>query len=719
MRALDVLTRAGKPAAFATRAPRTWAVAVVAMTSIETFAQPVADDGVRAAARVAALASGLDSLARVPVPGPDLRDVLNPGPAAKTALVELGKALFWDTQAGSDGQACASCHFHAGADSRARNQLSPGLRAVPADLLFGNNLLGVPGFPQLQPDDILGAVNFPLHVLKDPEESNFSLREVLRDTNDVVSSMGVFPALFTGIMEGVPFDGGDAFLDPTFNRDTPSANTVDRNVRRVEPRNTPTVFNAVFNHSNFWDGRAHFLFNGVSVIGPLDPGAAIWVASANGKVSKKTIRLPFSSLASQAVGPPTSDLEMSFFNRPFPMVGRKLLSLTPLGRQVVDPTDSVLGPLANRSGTGLTTSYAALIKAAFQSKLWRGENVVLDSVGVTTQMEANFTLFWGLAIQAYEQLLVSDAAPFDAFMEGVNGALTPEQIQGLLVFLNRGARGNVPEVEEAIRRFQHANGGIVIGAGNCVSCHGGAAFSDATFPALAEPSGELELIEIEDTSVLIDGLLAVSTAQGLLDNGFSNIGVRPTRDDLGRGGTEDGFPLAFSRQLFTHPQLLAGTVQEAPCKIGKGPSALPPCPAGTGDPLADGLLVDGAFKIPTLRNVELTGPFFHNGGQATLGQVIEFYDRQGDFGDVNIGELDRNLVFIDLDDTDEDPLVEFLLSLTDERVRIQAKPFDHPQLVVPNGGTLANEVNLVVPAVGAAGDANHPLDTFLGLPHAD
>ena len=29
----------------------------------------------------------------------------------QTALVQLGKLLFWDTQAGSDGQSCASCHF--------------------------------------------------------------------------------------------------------------------------------------------------------------------------------------------------------------------------------------------------------------------------------------------------------------------------------------------------------------------------------------------------------------------------------------------------------------------------------------------------------------------------------------------------------------------------------------------------------------------------------
>jgi len=41
----------------------------------------------------------------------------------------------------------------------------------------------------------------------------------------------------------------------------------------------------------------------------------------------------------------------------------------------------------------------------------------------------------------------------------------------------------------------------------------------------------------------------------------------------------------------------------------------------------------GRFKVPTLRNVELLGPFYHNGGQATLRQVIDFYNRGGDFPD--------------------------------------------------------------------------------------
>ncbi len=108
------------------------------------------------------------------------------------------------------------------------------------------------------------------------------------------------------------------------------------------------------------------------------------------------------------------------------------------------------------------------------------------------------------------------------------------------------------------------------------------------------------------------------------------------------------------------------------------------------------------------------------GGQGrNLAQVVEFYDRQSDFGDVNIEFLDSDLVFILLDEDDDEPLIEFLLALTDERVRQEQAPFDHPELWVPNGGTFANEQPLVeVPAVGAGGRPAAglpPLDTFLGL----
>src|SRR4051794_19238266 len=60
----------------------------------------------------------------------------------ETALLKLGKALFWDMQLGSDGiQACGSCHFKAGADNRSKHQVSPGLNHQPAaDKFFGNCL---------------------------------------------------------------------------------------------------------------------------------------------------------------------------------------------------------------------------------------------------------------------------------------------------------------------------------------------------------------------------------------------------------------------------------------------------------------------------------------------------------------------------------------------------------------------------------------------------
>src|SRR5262249_13405895 len=58
----------------------------------------------------------------------------------------------------------------------------------------------------------------------------------------------------------------------------------------------------------------------------------------------------------------------------------------------------------------------------------------------------------------------------------------------------------------------------------------------------------------------------------------------------------------------------------------------------SGQPASSGLspatsprdATDGSFKVPILRNVGLTPPYFHNGGQATLHDVVRFYNRGGD-----------------------------------------------------------------------------------------
>lgn len=668
------------------------------------------------AVRAAARASGLASLATVPIPKvANLAEFIKPDASARRAAVRLGKALFWDMQVGSDGQACGSCHFNAFADNRVKNQLSPGLKnaALAKRNRFDPTGSGSAGGA----NHTLRAADFPFHVLADPEANSYARRRVLFDTDDVASSQGVFAARFEGIEPRNPRDAGKAFPDPVFN-------VAGVNVRRVEPRNTPTVINSVFTHANFWDGRAHNLFNGVSVLGPLDRDARVFV-NKGGALARTKVRIPNASLASVAVGPPVDTSEMSFFDRPFPEVGRKLLSLRPLGLQLVHPRDSVLGAVARGGNRGLSTTYADLIRQAFHPKYWNSRaQVRLDGPGGRySQMEANFALFFGLAIQMYESTLVSQRTPFDRFMAGSDGALEPEQLHGLLVFLNRGQPANGPsrnprEVDAAIRRS-----GLAIGAGNCIGCHGGPEFTDAAITSLGE-DGELELIEQEETPVLAGGLLRVSPREGLLDNGFSNIGVRPTNDDLGRGGTGNGLPLSFTRLALAGRGHLLPDGAELPCAPGSCPSKVQ---------------VDGAFKVPGLRNVELTGPYFHNGGQATLGQVVEFYDRQGDFGDRNIANLDRNLAFVDLDDPDEEPLVEFLLALTDDRVRDERAPFDRPEIIVPNGhagnrsvlrcidrgvkgARQACDDYLKLPAVGAGGRRAaglQPLGNFLGLEHVD
>jgi hypothetical protein len=101
----------------------------------------------------------------------------------------------------------------------------------------------------------------------------------------------------------------------------------------------------------------------------------------------------------------------------------------------------------------------------------------------------------------------------------------------------------------------------------------------------------------------------------------------------------------------------------------------------------------GSFKAPQLREVELTGPYFHNGGKLTLRQVVDFYVRGGDFPITNATHRDFNIinqnVEVESNLTEEEKvaLVDFLLELTDDRVRFERGPFDHPEVILPLDGT--------------------------------
>ena len=131
--------------------------------------------------------------------------------------------------------------------------------------------------------------------------------------------------------------------------------------------------------------------------------------------------------------------------------------------------------------------------------------------------------------------------------------------------------------------------------------------------------------------------------------------------------------------------------------------------------------LDGAFKVPNLRNVELTGPFFHTGGSGTLQQVVEFYNRGGDFAIENLGDLAPNINPLGLDAGQIADIVAFLEALTDERVRCKQAPFDHPEIILPeghqtkdDGSGQAKDKTSVIDAVGASGvNANKCVGSFL------
>jgi hypothetical protein len=1037
-------------------------------------------------------------------------------PAALVAYIgrlgteTLGKALFWDMQVGSDGvQACGSCHFAAGIDTRTKNQLNP-------------NHLGGDFLLEVKPaNGTLVASDFPFHKLANPDGPGDPLLDpgnIVSDSNDVMSSMGVRFRRFVD----VPIPGtltsfalpamGVRPLRPDVGAPVPDPIPVFQGLRRVEPRNTPTIMASAFNFDNFWDGRARFHFNGGSVFGPADPQAHVFLdpgtpgaaggaihGATNGdfrpelaeacglnpdeegcEVVDEPLRIKFSSLASLSTGPALSDFEMSFSGRNWPKLGKKLLqgngtvllpNVTPLANQLVAPTDSRMGrfsyqggagnlcaavPVAWRSNGGIATAagkpglcinYRGLIQLGFKRQLWHAngtshlngasavctsaENGVLvpptcdpfDGYKLTiaggaagplnrnqfTQMEANMSLFFGLGVQSYLQLLVPDNSPFDRFMDanplaanavgqpGEQGVLPPDQVAGLVGGGVTLVPGFGPDEIFGFDFFAGANLTAALPVGNprnpaghgsnpflrsgrCMICHLGPEQTDHTFnvnhglilsdtefelppTGAPEPTGpfktvvgfllEEEIAEVAQDAVevenrnfqvtadrpddpttdgidesLFDAQSAIPSAIAFQDNGVYNIGVRPSSEDIGRGGPDAfGWPLSLAAMamknlagptfeacdspgdlcddvmdnfdpypdgpggeidygggLFeetgedgTYPGCTTNDVDPRTCTLqdinpgfAMGPDApelpehLAPwannLPAGELHPQIDELAFapntvtpppfsefteiqfgsdlhcaeynpdlygpadrppnfgwgplcpnsqsavpnslqtwlngtwpfpnrvarDGAFKAPQLRNVELTGPYFHTGSYLTLRQVVDFYFRGGDFPITNQEDRDPNLVDLDLQafglggttnppldpafldgipdgvsqyntfpdtahattpepaNTTEDvkdALVKFLISLTDNRVKLEQAPFDRPEIYVPINGrapdNLLGRPQIVaqstlngadtctvigtgicfkrIPAVGAGGHPATPLPNFLGV----
>ncbi len=111
-------------------------------------------------------------------------------------------------------------------------------------------------------------------------------------------------------------------------------------------------------------------------------------------------------------------------------------------------------------------------------------------------MEANFSLFWGLAIHVYESTLVSDDSPFD---REVRAALKAERAK------DNEFKAVTSHLSDAQRR-----GRKIFREAGCGECHAGAEFTGASFAEIGllrtRPEAE-EPVIINDDEDIVSGEL--------------------------------------------------------------------------------------------------------------------------------------------------------------------------------------------------------------------
>ena len=613
------------------------------------------------------------------VPASDLSTYIK----SKEHLIALGKGLFWDQRVGSDDRtACATCHYHAGVDTRTRHTDT----ATNPDQLRFN-------YQWRKTDDIDSAKvtetgndrhSFGLIQPKNANEEHQTL---------IIGSQGIRPRVFLGLEmdNDVPAEKFRELSDAERLDYHLPPKTQDR-FRQVTRRNAATIINSTLLSRLFADGRAQPTFNGHDAFGDLyAPKAAIYKFHGL-EPEAVMIDISMAAAASQAMAPLRSVEEMGYVGRQPWHVAAKLLQTRALLLQDVAPDDSVLGEFADPSGKGLKITYQELIQLAFNDTWWKAPddfsadpyipeqdrpllNARAEPLKGSTALEAlNFPLYFGLAIMAYEQTLISDQSPFDRFARGDTTAMSRRAIRGLEKFRSYGCADCHLQPEFA---------------GSTVSAvFGDADPPDEEYEELSRkppqltrplnPSNGGQFVEEMKPPELRRGLLQDTDRFFAYDGGFYNIGVtaiqwkdgngtyRPEDWGVGNIPQADGeADFSRARQVFPGENLRQD----------------------------DQSRVRGAFKTPSLRNIELTKPYMHNGAFLTLEDVMAFYKRgprefENDHPDAKHWHhptLPQLREHLSRDDDASADLVAFMKALTDERVRRHAAPFDHPSLQLPVG----------------------------------
>lgn len=213
-------------------------------------------------------------------------------------------------------------------------------------------------------------------------------------------------------VDGTPNTPDDIFASPGVRR-SDASNRFIRDARfgfnnQVTDRQSQSFLTAAWFTELFWDGRASTTF--------VDPDTGNVLIPQGG------------GLESQAVGPVLSSVEMAHDFRNWAQVTSKLETARPMVLASNLPAD-MAGAIANGE------TYPDLFQAAF---------------GTPDITAARI----GLALATYQRSLVPNQSPYDQFAAGNPQALTPQQMNGFMVFA---------------------------GPGRCVICHSGGLIADDEF----------------------------------------------------------------------------------------------------------------------------------------------------------------------------------------------------------------------------------------------